>query len=126
MPPSRSRDEDDETSFCEMVYESIAKIPRGKVSSYGDIAKILGYPGYARQVAKCLSKLGRRHSQNNSAVKKYKDLPWYRVVRSDMRPAFPPASQPYKIQIEKLAAEGIELVKHVKSAPGRIPAKYRL
>ena len=48
------------------MLETIRKIPRGKVSTYGAIAKAAGYPGSARQVARVL----RRSF----------DLPWQRVL----------------------------------------------
>src|SRR5437879_11363943 len=45
---------------------AIKKIPRGKVSTYGAIARAAGYPGAARQVVRTLrSSFG---------------LPWHRVV----------------------------------------------
>jgi methylated-DNA-protein-cysteine methyltransferase-like protein len=45
---------------------AIQRLPRGKVSTYGEVAKAAGYPGYARQVAQVL------HRTNG--------LPWHRVV----------------------------------------------
>jgi methylated-DNA-protein-cysteine methyltransferase related protein len=48
------------------IRETIRKIPRGKVSTYGAIARAAGYPGAARRVAGAL-----RHSF---------DLPWQRVL----------------------------------------------
>ena len=48
------------------IRETIRKIPRGKVSTYGAIARAAGYPGAARQVVGTL-----RHSF---------DLPWQRVL----------------------------------------------
>jgi len=39
------------------IVATIRKIPRGKVSSYGAIARAAGYPGYARQVAQILHRL---------------------------------------------------------------------
>jgi methylated-DNA-protein-cysteine methyltransferase-like protein len=36
------------------IERTIRAIPRGKVSTYGGIAQIAGYPGAARQVAKTL------------------------------------------------------------------------
>jgi methylated-DNA-protein-cysteine methyltransferase-like protein len=47
---------------------AILKIPRGKVSTYGAIAKAAGVPGHARQVAKVL-----RGAYG---------LPWQRVLGS--------------------------------------------
>lgn len=47
----------------------IRKIPRGKVSTYGAVAKAAGFPGAARQVAWALRGADGR-------------LPWHRVVGS--------------------------------------------
>ena len=44
----------------------VRRIPRGKVSTYGDIAYAAGFPGRARQVAWAL------HASHG--------LPWQRVV----------------------------------------------
>ena len=48
------------------ILATIRKIPRGKVSTYGAIARAAGYPGAARQVARTLHRSF--------------DLPWQRVV----------------------------------------------
>jgi len=48
------------------IIAAIRKIPRGKVSTYGAVARAAGYPGGARQVARAL---------HNSV-----DLPWQRVL----------------------------------------------
>ncbi len=44
----------------------VRKIPRGRVSTYGEVARAAGFPGAARQVAWAL------HSSRG--------LPWQRVV----------------------------------------------
>ena len=46
----------------------IRKIPRGKVSTYGAVARAAGYPGAARQVVWAL------HSPSEPG------LPWHRVL----------------------------------------------
>jgi len=48
------------------IVETIRKIPRGKVSTYGAIARAAGYPGAARQVV--------------GALRRSFDLPWQRVL----------------------------------------------
>ncbi len=48
------------------IAATIRKIPRGKVSSYGAVARAAGYPGAARQVVWAL------HASTG--------LPWHRVV----------------------------------------------
>jgi len=48
------------------IVAAIRKIPRGKVSTYGAIARAAGYPGAARQVV--------------GALHRGFDLPWQRVL----------------------------------------------
>ena len=48
------------------IRETVRKIPKGKVATYGDVAYAAGYPGAARQVVWAL------HSSRG--------LPWQRVV----------------------------------------------
>ena len=43
--------EEKKNSFFEEVYKVVARIPAGKVMSYGQIARVLGAPRAARQVA---------------------------------------------------------------------------
>jgi methylated-DNA-protein-cysteine methyltransferase-like protein len=50
------------------IEQTIRKIPRGKVSTYGAIARAAGFPGAARQVA--------------AALRTGFGLPWQRVLGS--------------------------------------------
>jgi methylated-DNA-[protein]-cysteine S-methyltransferase len=54
------------------VYDLLLKIPAGKVSTYGDLAKALGNPLASRQVGKILGR-------NPNPIK----VPCHRVVMSD-------------------------------------------
>src|SRR5215469_3863464 len=54
------------------VYDLLLKIPAGKVSTYGDLAKALGNPQASRQVGRILGK-------NPNPIK----VPCHRVVMSD-------------------------------------------
>ena len=49
------------------IRKTIAKIPKGKVATYGDVARKAGFPGAARQVVWALQDSGPR-------------LPWHRVI----------------------------------------------
>ncbi len=62
------------TVFQKQVWKSLSKIPRGMVSTYGEIAKVLGKPGAARVV-------GNACNANPFAPK----VPCHRVVASDGR-----------------------------------------
>lgn len=74
----------------------IAAIPRGCVSSYGEVADRAGLPRRARLVARVL-----RETPDDM------ELPWFRVLRSDGRIAFPPGSRGFREQARRLAAEGV-------------------
>lgn len=54
------------------VYEVLAQIPEGKVSTYGDIARALGHPGASRRV-------GRILNNNPNPI----TVPCHRVIMSD-------------------------------------------
>lgn len=60
------------TTFQNLVYQTTKKIPKGKVSTYGDIAKVIGKPGAGRAVGNALNK-------NPFAPK----VPCHRVVKAD-------------------------------------------
>lgn len=59
------------SEFFQRVYEIVARIPRGKVVTYGHIAAALGDPRQARTVGWAL------HS-----TPEWLDIPWHRVVNS--------------------------------------------
>ena len=59
------------SEFTQEVVKIIQSIPKGKVLTYGKIAKMAGNPQAARQVSWIL----------HSSTKKY-DLPWHRVINS--------------------------------------------
>src|SRR5688572_26010825 len=52
------------------IQRAVRRIPRGKVATYGEVARGAGYPRGARQVARALS------------VKDVQNLPWHRVLGS--------------------------------------------
>ena len=58
-------------TFAEKVKEVVRKIPRGKVFTYGEVAKRAGQPKGARAVGMIMSKNFDTH------------IPCHRVVRSD-------------------------------------------
>ena len=53
----------------------ILKIPRGKVATYGEVARAAGFPGAARQVV--------------WALRQSRGLPWHRVLAAGGRIALP-------------------------------------
>jgi methylated-DNA-protein-cysteine methyltransferase-like protein len=57
-------------SFAEQVYEIVARIPKGKVVTYGSIARMLGKPRGAREVGWAMRNCPEGY-------------PWQRVVMAD-------------------------------------------
>lgn len=57
--------------FSQQIFAIIHQIPFGQVATYGQIAKMAGYPGYARHVGKVLAQLPEQTR-----------LPWFRVINS--------------------------------------------
>ncbi len=53
------------------IYDKINCIPEGRVATYGQIAKLIGFPHHARQIGHALAAL-----DNNSLI------PWHRVVNA--------------------------------------------
>jgi len=64
------------SSLWTAFYRVVARIPRGKVATYGSVALIAGRPGYARHVGYALAAL---------VGEKPRGLPWQRVLGSRPR-----------------------------------------
>ena len=88
----------------EAVYAIVAQIPRGRVLTYGAIARLAGYPNHSRLVGRVM-----RGAPDGL-------LPCHRVVSASGRlaPHFP-------AQASLLAAEGVRL-----SPSGKVPLKTYL
>ena len=85
-----------EKSEAVAIYQVISQIPRGRVASYGDVAKMAGLPGYARYVGYLLKSVPTDTS-----------LPWHRVVRSDGTiPQETFVKQKPKLMAEKVVLKG--------------------
>ena len=80
--------------FAYAVLSAIAEIPEGKVATYGQIARLIGYPKNARLVARVLS-----HAEY------YGDYPCHRVVNVAGRLA-----PGWAAQATLLQAEGVALI----------------
>ena len=59
-------------STYQRIYRAVAKIPKGKVATYGQIAQLAGIPKGARQVGYALSALRDD----------WKNVPWHRVINA--------------------------------------------
>ncbi|MBD1556465.1 MGMT family protein [Vibrio sp. S9_S30] len=80
--------------FLSQIFAVIHQIPYGNVSTYGQVAKLAGYPGYARHVGKALGNLPKNSK-----------LPWHRVINSRGEISLKGAS--FDRQKSKLEEEGV-------------------
>ncbi len=84
----------------QVIYQQVQRIPYGKVTNYGHIALLAGYPGQARQVGYALFQL----PENTN-------IPWHRVVNAQGRISIGRAKPGGEItQRLKLEAEGVKFI----------------
>ncbi|MBI5803715.1 MGMT family protein [Candidatus Pacearchaeota archaeon] len=83
-------------SFDERCYEALMKVPKGKVTTYGEIAKAIGSPKAARAVGNAMNK-------NPYAPK----VPCHRVIASDGK--IGGFASGTKKKIKMLREEGVEI-----------------
>lgn len=91
-------------SALEAIWHMVCSIPRGRVATYGAVARAAGLPGRARQTGYAL-----RVAPDGM------NLPWHRVLGAGGRIVFAKSSRAYQEQAKRLLAEGV-LVKN-----GRVP-----
>lgn len=91
-------------NFYEQVYAVVRRIPRGKVTSYGRIAKMLGSPNAARAVGYALQAL--KDKKGNPA---YDDIPWQRVVNCQGRISIVNREFGAQLQAKLLREEGVNV-----------------
>ncbi|HEV2230135.1 MAG TPA: MGMT family protein [Steroidobacteraceae bacterium] len=88
----------EENPALEAMWHAVCTIPRGRVATYGGVARAAGLPGRARQAGFALRVAGG--SLN---------LPWHRVVGAGGRIVFPRTSHAYREQTRRLRAEGVRV-----------------
>jgi len=83
-------------SSFEQIYRVAQRIPRGKVATYGQIARLLGQPRAARTVGWALHSLPEE-----------KDVPWQRVINSRGMVSLGPDRHGASVQRALLEGEGV-------------------
>jgi len=78
------------------IWQAVAAIPRGEVSSYGAIARRAGLPRRARLVGHALKVAP-------ASLK----LPWHRVLNAQGRISLPAGSRAHRLQRRLLEEEGV-------------------
>ncbi len=87
-------------NFFDQVYAKVKRIPRGRVASYGQIARLIGAPGAARTVGWALHGL-----PDGSTV------PWHRVINSQGRISTSCETHTFDEQRARLIEEGVKVDK---------------
>lgn len=85
-----------ESEALEAIWQVVREIPRGRVSTYGAVARAAGLPRRARLAGFALRVAPRELN-----------LPWHRVVGAGGRIVFPRSSREHKEQARRLRAEGV-------------------
>jgi methylated-DNA-protein-cysteine methyltransferase-like protein len=80
----------------EDIWNAVCLIPRGRVSTYGAVARAAGLPGRARQTGYALK-----------VAPEGMNLPWHRVVGAGGRIVFPTGSPSHREQARRLREEGV-------------------
>ncbi|MCA9390100.1 MGMT family protein [candidate division WWE3 bacterium] len=83
-------------TFTEKVYRIVARIPEGKVMTYGQVAVLAGSAGAARAVGMCM-----KNNPDTTIV------PCHRVVASNGDLTGYSGGQGVKTKKEKLLSEGV-------------------
>ncbi len=86
-----------EATFPQRVYDVVRRVPEGAVTTYGDVAAVLGNPRLARQVGYALSRLPDGT-----------DVPWQRVINAAGGISFKGELGRAEEQRQRLIAEGVE------------------
>jgi methylated-DNA-protein-cysteine methyltransferase related protein len=93
---SRARGALGDSPALQAIWHVVCSIPRGRVSTYGAVARAAGLPGRARQAGFALR-----------VAPPELNLPWHRVVAAGGRITFPAASRQHREQARRLRAEGV-------------------
>ncbi len=80
----------------EAIYLALAQIPKGKVITYGNLAKLAGMPNGARLAGRLMCELPEGSK-----------LPWHRVINAQGKLSLQENSESYREQLRRLEKEGI-------------------
>ena len=104
----QSTDDAARMSSYQRFYEVVKGVPRGRVTTYGTVAREAGFPGHARQVGYAMAALSDDH-----------DVPWHRVVNARGEVSRRSGGSAFEeIQRVLLEAEGVRFDER-----GRIPLR---
>lgn len=80
-----------------LICKTVAEVPRGGVATYGQIARLAGYPHHSRFVSKAMA-----------AAPESMQLPWHRILNAQGRSSL--VGELQEQQRDRLAEEGIAFI----------------
>ncbi|ERJ18230.1 Putative methyltransferase protein [Salinisphaera shabanensis E1L3A] len=96
MPHSHDRQAGADNTYA-AVFDAVRRIPAGRVTTYGRIARLIGRPRAARQVGYAMHRCPS-------------GLPWHRVINAQGRISLPAASTAALAQRRRLEEEGVVFI----------------
>ncbi|HYM10470.1 MAG TPA: MGMT family protein [Bryobacterales bacterium] len=102
----RATSQNSPSGYFRQVWAVVRRIPAGRVATYGQVAKLAGFPGTARQVVWALRGAPRAAG-----------LPWHRVLGAGGKIRLPgPAGMEQRLRLEAegvaFAGAGVRLDRH--------------
>lgn len=86
----------EDSAALQAIWDVIARVPHGHVSTYGEVARAAGLPGRARQAGYALRNMPEDMH-----------LPWHRIVGAGGKISFPPRTRHHREQARLLRSEGV-------------------
>jgi methylated-DNA-protein-cysteine methyltransferase-like protein len=83
-----------------LIWDIVREIPKGKIATYGEIARVSGLLNQARLIGYALHNLPPRSK-----------IPWHRVINSQGKISFPKNTGTHRQQKKLLEKEGIVFTK---------------
>ncbi|MGA8708698.1 MAG: MGMT family protein [Steroidobacteraceae bacterium] len=93
---AHARSRADNHPVLQTIWDIVAMIPRGRVTTYGDLARAAGLARGARQAGYALR-----------VTPPGMNLPWHRVVAAGGRITFAQSSHQYREQARRLRSDGV-------------------
>lgn len=85
------------SELYQLMWKTVAEVPQGRVATYGQIARLAGYPQHSRFVSKAMA-----------AAPGAMQLPWHRILNAQGKSSL--VGELQQQQCERLALEGIEFI----------------
>lgn len=86
------------------ILRVVRRIPKGRVATYGEVARLAGMPGHARQVGYALA--GLSDPPAGATVPRSASVPWQRVINARGEISLP--GEAGEVQRALLRAEGVK------------------